>query len=662
MSTEHPKRIGAYDVLGKIGKGGMGSVYKAVQPSLNRIVAIKILADEFGDDETSLERFKREAKAVALVNHPNVVQIIEMDEADGDPYFVMEYVPGTSLDAVMQRRRLSLTEALGIFKEVCKGLQAAHRQNIVHRDLNPRNVLVSEDLSVVKLADFGISRVEAISRAEGTLSTGNIAMGTLHYMAPEQSTGIEDVDHRADIYALGVLLYEMLTGRVPVGRFSLPSQLEEAVPPEVDPLVLRCLSAEPGDRYPTVDRVLEAVVKLEDQLRLSFAQDFKGLSRSTSRLFSRSTTNLKRRPVLIAAALVAVAVLGALSFVLARGSAESATTLNPAIAAAGTPRGEVLLVEPAERFGGAASTPPEQGADIVLAELPIPELDSSSPPAAQESEAPAGRGPSVDGSPAVDPAPAPRPVAPAASPAAAPAGSVLLDAAQRKADAGLTDQALTDFDELIAAGEPVTAPAALLARARLEQKLGRDDDAMASLIELNARYPKAKVAAEGQFQLGKLFRDQGKSRFREALAAFAVVIDSYPGSAYVPASLAHKAYLEEELKMTAQDSVLSRRVPAALLSLRTLVDRFPKDPAAEGAAWNLAELYRDLDLHAKAAQTYVRLGESFPSTTRDAWWEAGELFEEKVKDAAAAIAAYQQVPASSRNYAKAQRRLKKLSS
>ena len=654
MTTEHPKRIGAYDVLGKIGKGGMGSVYKAVQPSLNRIVAIKVLADEFGDDETSLERFKREAKAVALVNHPNVVQIIEMDEADGDPYFVMEYVPGTSLDAVMQRRRLSLTEALGVFKEVCKGLQAAHRQNIVHRDLNPRNVLVSEDLSVVKLADFGISRVEAISRAEGTLSTGNIAMGTLHYMAPEQSTGIEDVDHRADIYALGVLLYEMLTGRVPVGRFSLPSQLEEAVPPEVDPLVLRCLSAEPGDRYPTVERVLEAVTKLEDQLRLSFAQDFKGLSRSTSRLFSRSTTNLKRRPTLLVAALVAVAVLGALSFVLARSPAETAV--------ASAPPGEALLVEPAERFRGAASTPPGPGADIVPAEVPIPELGSSSPPPAPESEAPADRGSSVGGSAADDPAPATRPAAPAASPTAAPAGSALLEAAQRKADAGLTEQALADFDELIAAVDPVTAPAALLARARLEQKLGRDEDAMASLIELNARYPKAEVAAEGQFQLGMLFRDQGKSRFREALAAFTVVIDSYPGSAWVPASLAHRANLEEELKMTAQDSVLSRRVPAALLSLRTLLDRFPTDPAAEGAAWNLAELYRDLDLHAKAAETYVRLGESFPSTTRDAWWEAGELFEEKVKDPAAAIAAYRQVPASSRNYAKAQRRLKKLSS
>lgn len=297
MTTDdHPKRIGDYDVLGKLGKGGMGSVYKAVQPSLNRIVAIKLLSEAL-EDETSIERFRREAQAVALLNHPNVVQIIDMSEADGEPYFVMEYVKGTSLDAIMQRRRLSLTEAIGVFKEVCKGLRAAHRQNIVHRDLNPRNILVSEDLSVVKLADFGISRVESISRTEGTLSTGSIAMGTLHYMAPEQASAMAEVDHRADIYSLGVLLYEMLTGRIPVGRFNLPSQLEEGVPPELDPLVLRCLSAEPGDRYPTVDRVLEAVSKLEDQLRISFAQDFKGLSQQTTKLFARSTSTLRGRPL-----------------------------------------------------------------------------------------------------------------------------------------------------------------------------------------------------------------------------------------------------------------------------------------------------------------------------------------------------------------------------
>ncbi len=571
------------------------------------------------------------------MNHPNVVQIIEMNEADGNPYFVMEYVHGTSLDAVMQRRRLSLTEAFGIFKEVCKGLQAAHRQNIVHRDLNPRNVLVSEDLSVVKLADFGISRVESISRAEGTLSTGNIAMGTLHYMAPEQVTGMDDVDHRADIYSLGVLLYEMLTGRIPVGRFNLPSQLEQGVPPEVDPLVLRCLSADPGDRYPTVDRVLEAVTKLEDQLRLSFAQDFKGLSRSTSKLFSRSTSKVTRRPVLIAAALVAVVVLGAVFF----GSPRPAgPRLEGAAAHAQPRRSRSSPPSVSRRPTPPAGTRPDGGA------------------AARGGRAPTrSRGPPVtarrSGS-AADARPTASPAAPA--PAPAPRARAHLEAARRKAAAGLIDQALADFDDLVAAVGHDAAAALLAARSRSR---ARQTEAMASLIEFDARFPKARSPTRGSSSSASCCATRQVAS-REALAAFAVVVDSYPGSAYVPASLAHQADIEEELKMTAQDEVLSRKVPASLVSLRTLVERFPTDQATENGAWELAEQYKSLGLHAEAVKIYHQLGTSFPSKTRDAWWEAGQLLEDKLSDEAGALAAYQQVPESSRSHSKAQRRVKKL--
>jgi TolA-binding protein len=636
MSTDHPKRIGEYDVLGKLGQGGMGAVYKAVQPSLNRIVAIKILSEELEDD-TSVERFKREAKAVAMLNHPNVVQIIEMSEDDGHPYFVMEYVKGTSLDAIMRQRRLSLVEAVSVFKEVCKGLQAAHRQNIVHRDLNPRNILVSEDLAMVKLADFGISRVESISRTEGTLSTGNIAMGTLHYMAPEQSSGMADVDHRADIYSLGVLLYEMLTGRVPVGRFNLPSQIEETVPPEIDPLVLRCLSADPGDRYPTVDRVVEAVTKLEDQLRLSFAQDFKGLSRTTSKLWSRSTDNLRRRPVYLIGAVVLVMVVGGLSFLVNR----MGSTAVP------TPRGEVIVVEGVERF----SRPEGLGVKAALSEIPLPEGEESPEEVAAAAAS-------------VQPAPT-RSSPPAAKSTAAveasASGATQLEAALRKAEAGLIDQALADFNQLIASAPKTIAASALFERAKLQEKEGQAAEAMASLIELDTGFPQAAEAAEGQFRLGKLLRAQGKSRLPAARTAFSKVVMSYPRSAWVPAALAHRAAIEKELKLTERDAVLGRQVPADLISLRLLVERFPTDRAAEGGAWTLAEMYSDLGLHAEAAATYVKLGESFPKTRRDVWWEAGQLFEEKLSDKAAAVGAYQRVPESSRNYNKAQKRARKLS-
>ncbi|NNF69929.1 MAG: serine/threonine protein kinase, partial [Acidimicrobiia bacterium] len=257
----------------------MGQVYKAVQPSLNRLVAIKVLPAEFLEDEARVERFEREAQAVALLNHPNVVQIIDKDREEDLLYFVMEYVPGTSLDAIMSQRRLSLHEVFRVAKGICRGLEAAHRQNIVHRDLNPRNVLVSEDLSVIKLADFGISRVEEISRQQGTLSTSEVSLGSLHYMAPEQATNVVEADHRADIYSLGVTLYEMLTGRVPVGRFSLPSQINNEVPSDVDPLVLKCLEVDPADRFSTVSQVLGDLNRLEDRLKLGLVRELKGICR-----------------------------------------------------------------------------------------------------------------------------------------------------------------------------------------------------------------------------------------------------------------------------------------------------------------------------------------------------------------------------------------------
>jgi tRNA A-37 threonylcarbamoyl transferase component Bud32/outer membrane protein assembly factor BamD (BamD/ComL family) len=670
MATDHPTRIGDYDILGKLGKGGMASVYKAVQPSLNRIVAIKVMAEGL-DDEEGRERFRREAQAVALLNHPNVVQIIDMSSAEGSPYFVMEYVEGTSLDAVMKRRRLSLVEALGVFKEVCKGLQAAHRQNVVHRDLNPRNILVSEDLAIVKLADFGISKVESISRAEGTLSTSNVAMGTLHYMAPEQASGMAGVDHRADIYSLGVLLYEMLTGRLPVGRFNLPSQLEQGVPPELDPLVLRCLSADPGDRYPTVDRVLEAVTKLEDQLRLSFAQDFKGLSRSTSKLLSRSTSTVRGRPLVWGAVLLAVVALGAVVAFAVRRSpapeARAASLENGAPAPAGEAiaqegesavadtvtspvAGPVGTVEAAERFRGTASV----GSGLALGGVPLP-TETGSP---AESVAP---GPAAAPRPAA-PAPAATVEQPAPANAAAPPVELAdLEAARRKAAAGLVDQALADFNRLVETAPPSIAAAALRGRAEIQEGAGQTEAAMASWIEFGSKFPGEAGADEAQFRLGKLLRSFGKARQEVARAAFTRLVERYPRSPFVPAALAHRAAIETENKLSVRDDVLGRQVPAALVSLRSLVERYPTDRAAENAAWELAGLYREMGLYAEAVAAYRTLGTSFPRTQLDAWFEAGQLLEDKLSDEKGAVAAYQRVPESSRSYSKAQKRIRKLS-
>ena len=266
-ATDVPKQIGPYEILGPLGKGGMGAVYKAMQPSLNRIVAIKVLPGDFAKDPDAVARFHREAQTVAMLSHPNIVQIIDKGEDQGILYFAMEYVEGTSLDVVLRQRRLSLQEVVQVVKQVGRGLGAAHRAGVVHRDLNPRNILVSPTLSVVKLADFGISRVESVARTLGTLTTREMTLGSLHYLAPEQAVDATAVDHRADIYSLGVVFYEALTGRMPLGKFSLPSELNKDLPSEIDPVVLKCLATEPDKRYATVGQLLEDIDKLEELLR-----------------------------------------------------------------------------------------------------------------------------------------------------------------------------------------------------------------------------------------------------------------------------------------------------------------------------------------------------------------------------------------------------------
>jgi serine/threonine-protein kinase len=261
-----------------------------------------------------VERFRREAQAVAMLNHPNVVQIIDRDQ-DGDAlYFVMEYVAGVSLDAVLRQRRLSLREALEVLGEVCAGLEAAHDADIVHRDLNPRNVLVSEDLSVVKLADFGISRVESISQAMGTLSTASYSMGVLAYMAPEQVKDMAQVDHRADIYSAGVLLYRMLTGSVPIAKVEKPSRLNSDVPVALDPIVLRCLATDPSKRFASVRQLRGALKTVEERLDPRPSEESPEVTRIVTRLVPKTTETPKAargRPLAF--------VLGALAVILLAG-------------------------------------------------------------------------------------------------------------------------------------------------------------------------------------------------------------------------------------------------------------------------------------------------------------------------------------------------------
>ena len=236
------------EILELLGQGGMGAVYKARQKQLDRLVALKILPPEVGQTEAFAERFTREARSMAKLNHQHAVTLYEFGKTnDGLYYFIMEFVDGTDLRRVMLAGELGPTQALAIVPQICDALHYAHTKGIVHRDIKPENILLDKDGNV-KITDFGLAKLLERPANIYTLTRAGQRMGTPHYMAPEQIEHPDQVDHRADIYSLGVVFYEMLTGELPLGRFAPPSKKVE-VDIRLDEVVLRTLEKEPDRRY-----------------------------------------------------------------------------------------------------------------------------------------------------------------------------------------------------------------------------------------------------------------------------------------------------------------------------------------------------------------------------------------------------------------------------
>jgi predicted Ser/Thr protein kinase len=245
------------EILGLVGRGGMGVVYKARQPGLDRFVALKILPPEVGRDPTFAERFGREARALARLNHPNIVAIYDSGQAGGLYYLLMEFVDGVNLRQAILADQVSPEKALAIVPQICDALQYAHEEGVVHRDIKPENVLLDRK-GRVKVADFGLAKLLGLGTGDVTLTGTSQAMGTFHYMAPEQYEKPQAVDHRADIYSLGVVFYELLTGKLPLGRFELPSEKVQ-VDVRLDHVVLKTLEREPERRYQYVSEVKSEV-------------------------------------------------------------------------------------------------------------------------------------------------------------------------------------------------------------------------------------------------------------------------------------------------------------------------------------------------------------------------------------------------------------------
>ena len=243
----------ALEIIELLGAGGMGAVYKVRQEGLDRVVALKILPEEFGHDVKFALRFTREARTLAKLNHPNIVSVYEFGKVQDTYYFLMEFVDGPTLRDVVRAKELAPEHALAVVPQLCDALQYAHDTGVIHRDIKPENILMASDGSV-KIADFGLSRILGSDHQATALTATHQVMGTPRYMAPEQLEGAHGVDHRADIYSLGVVFYEMLTGELPIGRFAAPSK-KVHIDVRLDEVVLRTLEKEPQRRYQTASEI-----------------------------------------------------------------------------------------------------------------------------------------------------------------------------------------------------------------------------------------------------------------------------------------------------------------------------------------------------------------------------------------------------------------------
>jgi len=275
-------KIGKYDVIEVLGKGGMGVVYKAMDNRIGRMVAIKMMTGGFADNPDLLKRFYREAQATGMLEHPNIVIVYELGDQDGNPFMVMQYLEGEPLDKMIQQRReISMVEKLGYIMQACNGLNYAHQRGLVHRDIKPANLMVLKDGNC-KLVDFGIARL-----GDNSLTRTGQVVGTIHYMSPEQINA-QVVDGRTDIWSTGVMLFELLTYTLPFEGNDMASTLLKIIheqppslskfltnyPTDLDEVIQRALSKDREERYQTAEDFAFDLGRIQEQLKKQVVSEY----------------------------------------------------------------------------------------------------------------------------------------------------------------------------------------------------------------------------------------------------------------------------------------------------------------------------------------------------------------------------------------------------
>ena len=717
--------VSHYRVVGSLGAGGMGVVYKAEDLKLARLVALKFLPPDRTNDRQVVERFMREARTASALNHPGICTIYEIDEHEDAQFIAMELLEGDPLDRRIGGRPLGISSLLDWAIQLADALDAAHAQGVLHRDIKPANIYITTR-GQAKILDFGLAKLVdaeprggssevSLTQLETQLLTTKqgTALGTVAYMSPEQARG-EELDVRTDLFSFGMVLYEMATGqRTFDGSTSAlvfdailnrepraPIELNANVPPALERVIARCLQKDRNLRYQTASAIREDL----QQVRRDRESGTVSTTRSAAGVVPAASSGTSwPSGVLPSAAVPAAVVQPAKTGPLGRHGAmvmAAVGVLSLGVAVFVTrrpepPRATAAVAEPAAATAVATSPLSPEGVAGAAPGVATPAANpapSASVPPAPATATPAAA-PTVAGARGSDPAVVPAAlargtgapttgtggragpprrggaaepmaavVAPAPAPAAAPAvdaGAELLRIARAKFDQRLYDQAYADLESLVSqhASRDSAADAYLL-MGTIRERQNRPEDAMAAYVELRTKHASSAAAAEGTFLNAQLLLKSKRSdRDRAAIELFTAVESTHPESPFAPRALSRRAAIEDRLRMRVNDPQLSASVPLALVTYRSLVERYPSAPVAEAAFDALSRLYADIRQYERAAASLQELATRFPSNRVDAAWRAGALFEDRVKDAARAKASYALVPSQSPRYRDAQRKL-----
>ena len=721
VSNLSGQKLGHYTVLEPLGAGGMGVVYRAQDTMLGRMVALKVLPATSSEDPEAVNRFRREARTASSLNHPNICTIYGFDDQDGRCYLAMELLEGETLDRRLVKGPLEPKSLLDVASQVADALDAAHSEHILHRDIKPANIFLTRrgqtkvlDFGLAKLAEGPLRRAGAdnATTLEPTVFTSVVGttVGTVAYMSPEQARA-EELDVRTDLFSFGVVLYEMATGRVSfpgnttaiifdgiLNRDPTPaSALNPLVAPELDRIIAKALEKDRTMRYQTAADLRADLQRLrrDSSKRVTvtgtaarapepapvdprpadpgpaarhsmMAIDPAAALTVAIPAAPRSTRETAAAPpapeppassplpsaavsaggaaastrsplVLIAGAAAVVAIIAAGVMTMRGGDAapaEAVTTSDPLATATPAPS-DVTAATPA---APAATTPP--GA-------PPPPLKSATAPAA--TLAPATKGA------VVPPLPATKVAAPDLNAEAAKR----LEVARAKIGSNLVDQGITDLRAVITEfpTTPIAADAAYLV-AETFTRLGRADDAMAAHVEFANRFAGDARLAESQYALGDLtLKSRQPTRDETAREIFGRAAAAAPGSPTALRALQARIAIEDRRRLKVREAAAGKEVPASLATLRVLADQFPTSPHGMLALFRLGSGYADADQWELAARAWTDLATRYPDNPHDAWWLLGELYERRLRDDGRAKAAYAQVPAISKRYQDAQRKL-----